>query len=152
MDRSFTMQSEGGLLSYLATVCHVNAFDPAVKVATTNDKNRFAAMWDTGCTASVITPRVVEALGLEPIKAVRPISISMQGVNGLEKSQAYLVNIHLPGKIIAREFMVFLKDPGDAWWDVLIGMDIISRGNLTVSNVNSNTEWTFSIVGDTKAE
>lgn len=100
-------------------------------------------------TKPIITPRVVEALGLEPIKAIRPIST--QGVNGLEKSQAYLVNIHLPGKITAREFTVFLKNPGDVWWDVLIGMNIISRGNFSVSNVNSTTEWTFSIVGDAKA-
>jgi len=30
-------------------------------------------------------------------------------------------------------------------------MDIISRGNLSVSNVDSRTEWTFSIVADAKA-
>lgn len=149
MERSFTMKSEGRLLSYLATVCHVNAFDPSVKVGDKNDGNRFAAMWDTGATHSIITPRVVEALGLEPIRAIRPVST--QGVNGLEKSQAFLVNIHLPGKIIAREFTVFLKDPGDVWWDVIIGMDIISRGNFSVSNVNSTTEWTYSIVGEAEA-
>ena len=100
-------------------------------------------MWDTGATNSIITPRVVEALGLEPIRAIRPIST--QGVNGLEKSQAFLVDIHLPGKITAREFTVFLKNPGDVWWDVIIGMDIISRGNFSVSNVNCRTEFSFSV-------
>lgn len=56
-----------------------------------------------------------------------------------------MVNLYLPDKITIYELTVVTGNPGDVWWDVLIGMDIISVGNFSVKNVNSKTEWTFSI-------
>jgi hypothetical protein len=38
-----------------------------------------------------------------------------------------------------------LKNPGKVWWDVLIGMDLISIGEFSVKNVNGKTEWSFSV-------
>jgi hypothetical protein len=55
-----------------------------------------------------------------------------------------VINLSLPDKITFHELTVFLKDLGNVWWDVLIGMDIISTGEFSVKNVNSNTEWSFS--------
>lgn len=104
---------------------------------------QFDALWDTGATKSVITRRVVEACGLKPIRAIK--SVLIQGVDGFEKSAAYVVNIYLPDKIAAHELTVVLKDPGDVWWDVIIGMDIISVGDFSIKNVNGKTEWSFSI-------
>lgn len=54
------------------------------------------------------------------------------------------MNLYLPDKITIYELTVVTRNPGDVWWDVLIGMDIISAGNFSVKNVNSKTEWTFS--------
>jgi predicted aspartyl protease len=143
MNRSFTVKSANGLLSSLATPCHVSqGFNPATE-ARDCPRIQFQAMWDTGCTKSVITPRVVEACGLKPIRTIKPILI--QGVDGYERSAAYVVNIYLPDKITAREFTVVLKNPGDVWWDVLIGLDIISAGHFSVRNVEGKTEWSFSI-------
>lgn len=143
MDRSFTVKSANGLLSSLAIPCHVSQSSGPATGVRDCARIQFDAMWDTGATKSVITQRVVDACGLKPIRAIRPVL--MQGVDGLEKSEAYVVNIYLPDKITAREFTVFLKNPGDVWWDVLIGMDIISAGDFSIKNVNGNTEWSFSI-------
>jgi len=140
MDRSFTVKSAGGLLSSLATPCHVSqAFDPANGVPD-YARIEFHAMWDTGSTKSVITQRVVDACGIKPIR-----NGFTQSVNGMEKSQAYVVNLYLPDKIVIHELTVVRANPGNVWWDMLIGMDVISAGDFSVKNVNSNTEWSFSI-------
>lgn len=144
MDRSFTVKSTEGLLSSLGLPLHLSkAFHPAG--GREHTRVQFDAMWDTGATKSVITPRVVGALGLKPIRQG-----FTQGVNGLGKSEAYVVNIYLPDKIALFEWTVICTDPGDVWWDVLIGMDVISIGDFSVSNVNGKTEWAFKITG--KAE
>jgi len=76
------------------------------------------------------------------MRRIRPILI--QGVDGYEPSEAYVINLTLPDKITFHELPVVLKNPGkDVWWDVIIGMDIISTGELIVKNVNSKTEWSF---------
>lgn len=143
MNRSFTVKTEDGLLTALGTPCHVSqAFNPANGVPE-YPRIQFNALWDIGAVKSVITQRVVEACGLKPIKAIK--SVLLQGVNGLEKSEAHVVNIYLPSKITAHEFTVVSKDAGDVWWDVLIGMDIISTGDFSVRNVNGKTEWSFSV-------
>lgn len=140
MDRSFTVTTEGGLLTALATPCHVSqAFDPA-NGEPDYARNQFHAMWDTGATKSVITPRVVEACGLKPI-----MNGFTKGVHGVAKSQAYVVNLYLPDKIVIHELTVIKTNPGDVWWDVIIGMDIISIGDFSIRNVNGKTEWSFSI-------
>lgn len=130
MDRSFTVKSTSGLLPTLKAPCHISqAFDPANGVRDCT-RIQFAALWVTGATKSVITQRVVEACGLKPIRAIK--SVLIHGVNGLEKSEAYVVNIYLSDKIMIYELTVVSRNPGDVWWDVLIGMDIISTGNLSV--------------------
>ncbi|SES71196.1 Aspartyl protease [Nitrosospira multiformis] len=150
MNRSFTVKTEDGLLTALGTPCHVSqAFNPA-NGAPGYPRVEFNALWDTGATHSIITPRVVEALGLKPIRRVR--SVFTQGVNGLEKSEAYQINLSLPDKITFFELTVVLKKPGDVWWDVIVGMDIISAGELSIKNVNSNTEWSFSYVPQQKVD
>ena len=126
----------------MATPCHVSqAFNPA-NGTLEYPRVEFNALWDTGATKSVITRRVVEACGLKPIRAIK--SVLTQGVNGLEKSEAYVINLSLPDKITFCDLTVVSKNPGNVWWDVLIGMDIISTGELSIKNVNSNTEWSFS--------
>jgi hypothetical protein len=102
----------------LGTPCHVSqAFDP-IKGISDCARILFDAMWDTGAAKSVITERVVKALGLKPIRKG-----FTQGVNGLGKSQAY----------------------GKVWWNVLLGMDIIGTGDFSITNRNGNTEFFFSV-------
>jgi hypothetical protein len=142
IDRSFTVECKNGLLQALTAPCHVSLpFNPANGIPD-YPKTEFKALWDTGAVNSVITPRVVKACGLKPMRRIRPILL--QGVDGYEPSEAYVINLSLPDHITYHELTVVLKDPGDeVWWDLIVGMDIISTGEFIVKNVNSNTEWSF---------
>jgi predicted aspartyl protease len=140
--RGFTITSQE-LLTALGTPCEVSqAFHPA-SGNTKPERIEFNACWDTGASKSVITPRVVEACGLKPLRRIK--RIFTQGVDGLEKSDAYEINLSIPGKITIHELTVVSKNPGNVWWHVLIGMDLISQGEFSIKNVNGKTEWSFSI-------
>lgn len=140
MNRSFTVKSESGLLQRLGTPCSVSQpYDPANGIPE-HTRIPFDAMWDTGAAKSVITQRVVDACDLKPIRKG-----FIQGVNGMQKSEAYVVNLYLPSMITVYEIAVVTGNPGDVWWDILIGLDVISQGEFSIKNVNGNTEWSFSI-------
>lgn len=140
--RGFSITSQE-LLTALGTPCHISqGFDPTKRILEC-PKIEFNALWDTGATKSIITPKVVEACGLKPLSLTK--SILTQGVNGLENSEAYEINLSIPGKITIHELTVVLKNPGNAWWHVIIGMDLISQGEFSIKNVSGKTEWGFSI-------
>jgi hypothetical protein len=87
------------------------------------------AIWDTGATGSVITPKVASDLKLVPIgkKQVR-------GVNGVSSANEYLVNIFLPNRV--QIVGIPVTEAGDILgdFDVLIGMDIITLGDFAAGN------------------
>jgi hypothetical protein len=107
-------------------------------VADHPEYKNFQAVWDTGATGSVITKRVVKECGLKPIGMTQ-----VTGVNGTSKSEVFLVNIGLPNKVAVMDVKVTVgKLPTQ---DVLIGMDIITQGDLAVTNANGITVFSFRI-------
>ena len=132
-----------GIFRVLKTPCHVSrSFDPA-KGFPNLVRVQFKAIWDTGAATSVITQRVVEACGLKPTRTA-----SLRCPQGVLKTEAYLANIYLPNQVAFAGLTVIKGNPPKGWWDVLIGMDIISAGDFSVTKVNSNTEFSFRIRGD----
>ena len=101
------------------------------------------AIWDTGAYGSVISPRVAQELGLVPV-GVKPI----QTANGTYEAYAYVVDMMLPNKLVIRGVEVSESDLKVC--DALIGMDIISLGDMKVTNKPS-TKFIFRIPaeGDT---
>lgn len=96
----------------------------------------FTALWDTGATVSVISQQVVDACGLKPIAPVE-----VHGVHGPSMTSAYLVNLWLPSNVLFPGLLVTLGVLKDA--DVLIGMDIITKGDFAVTNFEGRTTFTF---------
>ena len=86
-----------------------------------------SALWDTGAWSSVITQKVVTALGLSPIDHVRAC-----GVNGWYDAPVYIVDVTLPNKIKISNILVSLGTMTAA--DMLIGMDVISMGDFKLIN------------------
>ncbi len=91
----------------------------------------------TGATNCVITQRVIDELGLRPSGIAQ-----VQGVHGgPQQSETYLVNITMPHAVIFTGVRVtkgsFLGG------DMLIGMDIISRGDFAVTNFGGLTKFSF---------
>ena len=101
------------------------------------------AIWDTGAYGSVISPKVAQELGLVPV-GVKPI----QTANGTYEAYAYVVDMMLPNKLVIRGVEVSESDLKVC--DALIGMDIISMGDMKVTNKPA-TKFIFRIPaeGDT---
>ena len=96
------------------------------------------ALWDTGATESVISKRVVDAHGLKPT-GTRRVNHA-QGT--AENVPTFLVDIELPNKLIVPNLTVTL---GVLQVDVLIGMDIISKGDFAVTHPSGHTKFTFKM-------
>jgi SEC-C motif/Aspartyl protease len=95
-----------------------------------------SAIWDTGATGSVITDKIVQACALKPI-SIRQV----HGVHGVDLSPAFLVNIELPNVGFSNITVTLGKLPPDS--DVLIGMDIICRGDFAITNHQGKTVFSF---------
>lgn len=140
LSHSFTAKSKGGLLRVLKTPCHVSqSFDPHDGVVDC-ERIEFEAIWDTGATSSVITQRIVEACGLQPIGMCIVL-----GIHGEQETEVYLVNIYLPNSVGFHEVTVTKGNLPEGSGDMLIGMDIISSGDFSVTNVADTTVFSFRI-------
>jgi len=101
---------------------------------------KFISIWDTGATGTVISQRVIDECGLKPISLARVSTASQQDV----LTTVYLVSIILPNKIVIPQLRVIKGSiAGNA--DVLIGMDIISNGDFSVTNCEGKTVFSFRI-------
>ncbi|MYC31041.1 MAG: hypothetical protein F4X65_13270 [Chloroflexi bacterium] len=98
----------------------------------------FLALWDTGATISAISPAVADACGLLPTGLTEVFHIE-----GSYTAEVYQVNFTLPGGIVFSNLRVTKAEIPGA--DILIGMDIISRGDFAISNQNGGTKFTFRI-------
>ncbi len=99
-------------------------------------------IWDTGATGSAITKTAARKLGLVPVAFTR-----VAGVHGAEIVPVYNVlltlnneNISIPVRVTEGKASSFSIE-GDA--DVLIGMDVITRGDFCISNYAGKTVMTF---------
>ena len=97
------------------------------------------SLWDTGASVSLISSRVAKVLGLN--------SIGKSGVSGynegVDVKDTYLVHIGLPTGDIVTNIMAMEFDSDE--YDVVIGMDVICKGDLAVTNYNNQTTFSFRI-------
>lgn len=98
----------------------------------------WVALWDTGATGSVITPQVAQSLGL--------VEVSRSNVNTPQGSYVagmYYIDIKLPSGLIVNKLLV--TDGVPFGCDMLIGMDVISRGDFAVTNFNNKTVFSYRV-------
>lgn len=96
----------------------------------------YQALWDTGATGSVITQRVVDEVGLAPVGVGK-----VQGVGGETLTERFMVNFGLPNNVAVSNLQVITGKIAGA--EVLIGMDIIGMGDLTISTFGGKTTFCF---------
>jgi|SRR5665213_662896 len=99
---------------------------------------QFNALWDTGATGCVISEKVINACGLQPTGFE-----NVHGVHGVESTETFFVNIGLPNGLAFSNRRVFKGKCGGA--DVIIGMDIITMGDFSITNVGGQTVFSFRI-------
>jgi predicted aspartyl protease len=128
-----------GLSVTLETLCGVSADNSLNQDKTANQKaTKFKALWDTGAMGSVISTNVVDMLKLKPIGKIRVFH-----ANGESIVYTYLINISLQNDI---DFSSLLVTEGLlSGTDVLIGMDIISKGDFAVTSSDGYTKMSFQI-------
>jgi hypothetical protein len=94
------------------------------------------ALWDTGATNTVISPAVVATLGLSAFGEVE-----VWGVSGPNRATIHVIDLWLPNFIAIPKLVVTMGILGDI--DVLIGMDVICKGDFAVSNFGGKTAFTY---------
>ena len=120
---------------------HVSkAFDPSLAPKPLSPKNlgakKFVAIWDTGATGTVINQKVINECGLKPI-GIAEVSTA----NEKRLSSVYLVSIFLPNRVSFPQLRVTEGTISEA--DVLIGMDIMTRGDFAVTNSDGRTTFSY---------
>jgi len=85
------------------------------------------ALWDTGATNTLISSSIVSQLNLQPLsKAI------ISCANGEVETTTYLIHVILPTQTAELNVEAILNDNPD--YQVVIGMDIISKCDLSISN------------------
>ena len=98
---------------------------------------RYLCLWDTGATISAITKQVATDLGL-PTEALIPIHHAGGTSNDVPQ---HFVNLQLPNNVVMVGRPVAQLPLTNC--DVIVGMDIISRGDFAISNLDGKTTFTF---------
>jgi predicted aspartyl protease len=130
---TFTFQY-GGITSQIDTEVELfSAFGDPCRGITAN------AVWDTGATISVITPTVAQKLGVLPIDRME-----ITGVNNISEVDVVDVSVLLPGNILIQNLRVPVCTI-DEHTDILIGMDIITRGDFAMCNAANQTQFSFAV-------
>jgi predicted aspartyl protease len=127
-----------GIMNVIPTKVGISeAFDPQTTDPAPFPKI-FDAIWDTGATNSAITEKVVSACGLKPVGMVR-----VHTASGEYETNVYLINMALPNKVGIANVRVTEGVLADV--DVLIGMDVISRGDFCITNSDGHTAVSFQM-------
>lgn len=139
--RAFTTRF-GGKTNVLLTKVHISLpYDPRIDKGKTPPAIRECrAIWDTGATNSVVTKQLAQDIGLIPTGKVQ-----VTNTTTVELRNSYLLNVFLPSKVLIQYLKITecedVLGSGDA--DMLIGMDVISMGDLAVTYENDNTVMSF---------
>ena len=106
-----------------------------------NDKRvNSTAQWDTGASNTCISEEMVNKLNLIPTGMIQ-----VRTPTGKYICSTYLVDISFPNDVTIKDVSVTGTKIGSQCIDVLIGMDIITLGDLAVSNYGGNTTFSFRI-------
>lgn len=133
---SFTVRYEHRVNTLITSVMISEAFYPNEPAQNHKQFKQYKALWDTGATGSVITERVIQECGLAPIGVAK-----VKHGGGTQSTDVYLVNIILPNKVLFHTLRATRLEVYGA--DMLIGMDVISRGDFAVTHKSGRTVFSF---------
>lgn len=136
--KSFTAKASG-IARVLMSDCGICAAHDPLSGKPHPKVEKFNAIWDTGATGTVITKKVVDALGLKPVSKTK-----VRHANGESIVNVYYINLFLPNQVAFKFIPVTEGILGDDA-DVLIGMDVITKGDFAVTNYNGKTTFSFRV-------
>ena len=104
------------------------------------------AVWDTGATGSVVGEETAARLGLQPIGY-----IPVETANGEYEAPIFICDIYLPTGIVVPSIEITGGKLGGNL-DMLIGMDVITLGDFTITNLAGDTWFTFRMPSMQRAD
>lgn len=102
------------------------------------NKMKSNTLIDTGATISCISKDVVKTLKLQPIGVDRVSTPS--GTAVLNK---YLINISFKKNMIFKNIFVLESEIGNQGIDLLVGMDILNKNDIMISNYDNHTQFSL---------
>lgn len=99
----------------------------------------FKALWDTGATGTVISEKAASKLDLVPSGKKW-----IQHAGGKEEKNTYLINLNLPSGLTILGIQA-TEYPSANQHDIIIGMDVINKGDFSITNVDAKTWMSFRI-------
>jgi hypothetical protein len=96
------------------------------------------AIWDTGASLTAVSQRVISELGLEPYE---PVNIQTVGRN--TSSNVYFASLSLPGNVYMDCIAVTKVSIDDTVCDIIIGMNVIGKGDFAVSGFGGETVFSY---------
>jgi hypothetical protein len=114
------------------------AYDPKNPPLPVPVSTELKALWDTGATNSLITAKTAAEMKLAPTG-----SIEVRHAGGKEYRNTYLVNILLPNRVGFAGVPVAECAETEDDFGAVIGTDLITRGDFTLTNAEGKTCMSF---------
>jgi hypothetical protein len=102
------------------------------------------ALWDTGATNCVVTKKTANELKLEPMGLTK-----VSHVDGVSEANVYFVDIYLPNRILIHNIRVTECADNNDSFGVIIGMDVITKGDFAVTNLDGKTVVSYRMPSST---
>lgn len=134
---AFTLKSTS-LLYRIVTDVRINS-NKRYSTEPIDTNKTWRALWDTGASSSIIDRTTAKILCLEP-QGIHTLATA----NGTNRFCEYIIDLDLTNNVKIANLVVGGGDLGNNI-DFLIGMDIISQGDFSISNVNGCTTFSFRI-------
>ncbi|MCX6544143.1 MAG: aspartyl protease family protein [Acidobacteria bacterium] len=137
---AFTTKATGRSRRIVTPASIGAAFDPRTPPVPLPPQLAVQVLWDTGATGSVITAATAAALHLAPTGVV-----TVNHAGGSSLVNTYVVSITLPNQVGVAAVQVSECPDSAGQFNAIIGMDVITMGDLSISNLNGQTWMTFRI-------
>lgn len=102
------------------------------------ENKNYRAIWDTGATNTVISKELAEKLKLTANGVA-----TCNTAGGIIEARKYLISLKLLNGVEITD--IHVTEGTIAGCDFLIGMDVITLGDFSISNVDGNTTFSFRI-------
>jgi hypothetical protein len=109
----------------------------AVSLGKPQQPQAFVAIWDTGASATCISPKISKALGLAPISMT-----TVHAAGNSYDSPVYRIDVFLPNRLTVIDIRA-TEAANIQGADMLLGMDVITTGDLSITNANNDTWFSF---------
>ncbi|GHV76633.1 hypothetical protein AGMMS49942_14540 [Spirochaetia bacterium] len=97
------------------------------------------AMWDTGSTGCCVSEKLANALDLIGIA-----SLDLTSAHGSKPANVYLIDLLFPDNTKAKNVIAAEIIPSGEF-EIIIGMNIITRGDFALSNDRGKTVMSFRL-------